>query len=318
MGRYRLGDIVRMTRKSLSISQEKLCDGICSSETLSRIENGIQNPSRDVYELLMERMGRIRDRAYSLLSVSDLKVLEKMKLFEDYIKQYDFKQAEAVLTEIRKAIGNSILDNQFLLRAESIVNYYQKRTSAEEYLKVSEMAIRLTIPKYGLISLTNWPLSFNEAQLLINISLVYSDMQDYSHAISVIKDAYSAMKKSYMEEQQRTILQVSIANNLSKFYGLNGNHEEAIVVANEGIQICKKGKLGNALPNLLYGIAWNKERLIDKGVLSSDHEWECLCYFKKAYYLAIATRLSYMEEFIHKHVLVRYGSVLNQFDIKQR
>jgi transcriptional regulator with XRE-family HTH domain len=302
----------------LSITQEQLCDEICSAETLSRIENGSQNPSRDVYELLMERMGRIRDRAYSLLSVSDLKVLEKMKLFEDNIKQYDFTQAEAILNEIKQRIGSSILDNQFLLRAESITNYFQKRITAQEYLEASETAIRLTIPKYGLISLSNWPLSFNEAQLLINISNAYEEKHEYQNAINVIKDAYSAMKKSYMEEQQRAILQVTIANNLSKFYGLNGNHEEAIVVANEGVQICKKSKLGNALPNLLYGIAWNKERLIDKGVLSPDHEKECLCYFEQAYYFAMATRLSYMEEFVHKHVLVRYGSVLNVIDFKRR
>jgi hypothetical protein len=30
MGMYRLGDIIRMTRKSLSITQEQLSDGICS------------------------------------------------------------------------------------------------------------------------------------------------------------------------------------------------------------------------------------------------------------------------------------------------
>ena len=62
MARYRLGDIVRMTRKSLSITQEQLSEDICSVETLSRIETGRQNPGKDVYELLMERMGRIRDR----------------------------------------------------------------------------------------------------------------------------------------------------------------------------------------------------------------------------------------------------------------
>ena len=318
MGRYRLGDIVRMTRKSLSITQEQLCDEICSVETLSRIENGSQNPSRDVYELLMERMGRIRERAYSLLSVSDLKVLEQMKYFEDNIKQYNFVNAEAVLKEIKHTIGSSILDKQFLLRAESIINYYQKRISAQEYLEASEQAIRLTIPKYGLISLAKWPLSFNEAQLLINISNAYAEKQEYHNAINVIKDAYSAMKQSYMEEQQRAILLVTIANNLSKWYGLIGNHEEAIVVANEGIQICKNSKLGNALPNLLYGIAWNKERLIDMGTFTPDYEKECLNYFKKAYYLAMATRLSYMEEFIQKHVFTRYGSDLKIIDIRQK
>ena len=74
MGRYRLGDIIRMTRKSLSITQEELSLEICSVETLSRIESGRQNPSKDVYELLMERMGRVRERAYSMQSVSDFQV----------------------------------------------------------------------------------------------------------------------------------------------------------------------------------------------------------------------------------------------------
>lgn len=309
MGRYRLGDIVRMTRKSLSITQEQLSDEICSVETLSRIENGNQNPSKDVYELLMERMGRIRDRAYSMLSVTDLKVLEQMKLFEDYIRQYDFDKADQALIEIKKTTGNSILDKQFMIRAETIVNYYLKRIDVEECLAGFQRAIQLTIPKYGSISLANWPLSYNEALLLINISIAYYEKEDYINAIAVIKEAYNALKQSYMEEQQRAILQVTIVNNLSKWYGLVGNYEEAINIANEGIQICKKSKLGHALPNLLYGVAWNKEQLIEMGVLSPNYKKECLDILQQAYYVATAMQLSFAEQFIKEHILNNYENI---------
>src|SRR5690554_3061941 len=110
MGRYRLGDIIRMTRKSLSITQEQLSEDICSVETLSRIETGKQDPSRDVYELLMERMGRIRERAYSMLSVSDFKVLEKTQQFEGCIKAFDYHRAEYILEDIKKKLGATNLD----------------------------------------------------------------------------------------------------------------------------------------------------------------------------------------------------------------
>jgi transcriptional regulator with XRE-family HTH domain len=313
MGRYRLGDIIRMTRKSLSITQEQLSDEICSAETLSRIENGNQNPSRDIYELLMERMGRIRERAYSMLSVSDFKVLEKIKLFEDCAKLYDFGQADNVLKEIKKMMGNSILDKQFLIRAESLVNYYLKRISKEEYLDGFQKAIKLTIPKYGTISLSNWPLSFNEAMLLVNISIAYAEKDDYLKAIEIIKEAYSAMKQSYMEEQQRVILQVTIASNLSKWYGLTKNHEKAIEIANEGIIMCKKFKLGNALPNLLYSIAWNKEQLIELGVLSPVNKRECLTNLKQGYYMASAMQLPYMEQFLEKHITTNYNVPIEFF-----
>jgi tetratricopeptide (TPR) repeat protein len=254
----------------------------------------------------MERMGRIRDRAYSMLSVSDLKVLEQMKLFEDYIRQYEFTKADKVLHDIKQNVGNSVLDKQFVIRAETIVNYYLKRINVDECLDGFQKAIQLTIPKYGLISLANWPLSYNEALLLINIAISYSERVDYLIAIEVINEVYYAMKKSYMEEQQRVLLQVIIANNLSKWYGLTGKHEEAIEIANEGILICKKNKLGSALPNLLYGVAWNKEQLIKAGVLSTYNNTECLKYLKQAYYIASSMQLSFMEHFIQKHISSQY------------
>ncbi len=310
MGRYRLGDIVRMTRKSLSITQEQLCDEICSVETLSRIENGSQNPSRDVYELLMERMGRIRDRAYSLLSVSDLQVLEKMKLFEDYARQYEFYKASEVLNDIKMNIGNSILDKQFIIRGETIVYFYLNKISVDNCLENYEKAIRLTIPRYGSISLANWPLSYNEALLLINISIAYAEKEEYLKAIEVVKQVYYALRQSYVEEQQRVLLQIILTCNLSKWYGLIGNHEEAINIANEGVQICKKSKIGNALPNLLYGIAWNKERLIEKGALSIEYKKECLKYLKEAYYIASAMHLSFVKQFIEDHVVKYYDNAI--------
>jgi transcriptional regulator with XRE-family HTH domain len=38
MANYRVGDVIRLTRKAAGITQEQLSDGICSVETLFRIE----------------------------------------------------------------------------------------------------------------------------------------------------------------------------------------------------------------------------------------------------------------------------------------
>lgn len=312
MGMYRLGDMIRMTRKSLSITQEQLCDGICSIETLSRIETGRQSPSRDTYELLMERMGRIRERAYSMLSVSDFKVLEKMKLFEDYIKLYDYHRAEAVLNGIKKTLGNTILDRQFIIRGENLVNYRLNRISVNEFLEGLQEAIRLTIPQYGNISLANWPLNLNEAGLLINISTAYAEKEDYLKAIGILEEASSALKQSYMEDLQRAIIQTVVLNNLSKCYGLIGKHEKAIEIAKEGISISKIYKLGNVLSNMLYNISWNLEELIKKGLLPHDYKQDCLTYLEQAYYIASAMQQPFIEKFIENHLKTNYeGTVTN-------
>lgn len=307
MGMYRLGDIIRMNRRALSITQEQLCDGICSVETLSRMETGKQNPGRDIYELLMERMGRIRERAYSMLSISDIKVLDQMKQLEDYIKLYDFKMAEAILLELKERLGDSVLDRQFLIRVESIINYRLDRINSNEFLRELVKAIRLTIPLYGSISLYKWPLSIYETRLLINISTAYAESDNYQKAISILEEANNAMKQSYMDKQQRVELQVIIINNLSKWYGVTGQHNRAIRISKEGVKICKKYNMGNVLPILLYNITWNIERLIEKGLLHSEHNNECIKYLIQAYYLSSAMQQPFTEKFIKNHLSKRYN-----------
>lgn len=307
MGMYRLGDIIRMNRRALSITQEQLCDGICSVETLSRMETGKQNPGRDIYELLMERMGRIRERAYSMLSISDIKVLDQMNQLEDLIKLYDFEMAETILIELKKNLGDSILDKQFLIRVESIVNYRLHRINTNEFLKELKKAIRLTIPLFGSVSLSKWPLSINETRLLINISTAYAKKGNYHKCISILDEAYQAMLQSYMDKQQRVELQVIIINNLSKWYGVIGQYNKAIRISKEGVSLCKEYNLGNVLPILLYNITWNIERLIDKGLLHPEHNKECIDYLKQAYYLSSAMQQPFTEQFIKKHLSKRYN-----------
>jgi len=306
MGMYRLGEIIRMTRKSLSITQEKLSEGICSLETLSRMETGKQTPSKDTYELLMVRMGRIGERGYSMLSITDLRVLDKIQLFNDCIQLYDYKQAEIELKELEGILGNSRLDKQFLLRAKSIINYYLYGISVDEFLDGLQKAIRLTIPKYGEISLCNWPLSNNEIVLILNISMAYADKLDYKKAIETLEEMNNALDKSFIEEHQKAIVQSANLYHLARWYGLIMNHEKAIEIAMEGIAKCKKNRLGNVLANHLYCIAWNKEQLMDKGILSLDHKEECLMYLRKAYFVASAMQQTFIIQFLEEQMEERY------------
>lgn len=310
MGKYRLGHIIRMTRKSLLLTQEQLCEDICSVETLSRIENGKQNPSKDIYELLMGRMGRNRERALSLISISGYMILEKIKQFEDYMEIYEFKNAELILNEIKNIIGNTTLDKQFIIMADTIINFRLNRITAKEFLVNLESAILLTIPQYSTISLSGWPLNYNEVELLLNISSAYANDGNYDKAIEVLEGINNIMKLKYMDDQQRSRLQVKVLTNLSKWYGLIGNYEKAIITAEEGVLICKKYKLGNVVPNLIYGIAWNKEQLIEKGILPFDNRKDCIQLLKQSYYIACAMHQPFIEQFILEHIKKIYGNTL--------
>ena len=52
-----MGQMVRRIRVEQGMTQEVLADGICTTSYLSRVEHGSQIPSREIYQLLMERLG---------------------------------------------------------------------------------------------------------------------------------------------------------------------------------------------------------------------------------------------------------------------
>ena len=54
MANYRMGDVIRLSRMARKMTQEELSEGICSAETLSRIENGRTKIKREIYQQLME------------------------------------------------------------------------------------------------------------------------------------------------------------------------------------------------------------------------------------------------------------------------
>ena len=57
MAIFQFGPIIKSKREELGYTQEELADGICSVPTLSRIENGDRMPTREHFEMLLQRLG---------------------------------------------------------------------------------------------------------------------------------------------------------------------------------------------------------------------------------------------------------------------
>lgn len=100
MGMYRAGIVIRRNRLALHMTQEDLCDGICDTQTISRIENGKQNPGKDIYRRLMERMGREKDRAFAMVSGEDVRVMDYAREYENALHKFEYERAEEFLGKL--------------------------------------------------------------------------------------------------------------------------------------------------------------------------------------------------------------------------
>ena len=106
MADYRAGDVIRLTRNAVGMSQEELCDGICSVQTLSHIENNKHRIKPDTYRQLMEKMGRGVHNNCAVCMGKDMSLLEEYPLFEDAMAKRDYHVAERYLTRIREKISD--------------------------------------------------------------------------------------------------------------------------------------------------------------------------------------------------------------------
>lgn len=100
MSNYNVGDIIRLTRQSVEMSQEELSDGICSVQTLSRIENGKVNVKKETYRKLMERMNRNGLKNYSILALEEFDSLEMMRKINNLMFRREFAEAEIHLNNV--------------------------------------------------------------------------------------------------------------------------------------------------------------------------------------------------------------------------
>lgn len=301
MGKYSLGAIVRMKRYSIHISQEKISDGICSVETMSRMENGKQVPLKSNYELLMERMGSSKIRAYSMLTVADFDILERMKEFEDYIQLFEYKKADEILPLLERIQDKTLFDKQFLERARAIVDYRLKRITIEEFIAKLDNAIRITIPQFDEVNLNIWPFNRQEALTIINMASGYAESGNIERAIALFNNVINSLNQGYMDKQQYSIIQVSVLTNLSKCLGLTGRHDKAIEVAEEGIKLCRSEKIGSSLALLFYNVAWNIRNKMEKGNAEKEQEVKYYQYLKMSLYISKAMNQNLIKDLVHAH-----------------
>lgn len=90
MGNYNVGDMIRLSRIANGMTQEELSEGVCSVETLSRIENGKHKVKSDTYRQLMEKMYQITEKNYAVCVSRDMELIEEREYFEDAMAKHDF------------------------------------------------------------------------------------------------------------------------------------------------------------------------------------------------------------------------------------
>lgn len=189
-------ELVRKTRIAVGIAQETLCDGICTQETLSRIETEKRSPSnRNLYHLL-KRMDRKRERIGTVITTDEYAVLEMKKEIAGEIQRFEYDRAEKLLEEIEKRLDTSILENEQYISAEKIrIKYQKKLLDSEQCVEQLEKILCITL-SWKREKDIPYKLTPTENNILNQIATIYYENGKKEKAIQILKTQIKNMEES--------------------------------------------------------------------------------------------------------------------------
>lgn len=254
MSVFQIGSIIRKRREEMGLSQEDLADGICAVPTLSRIENNERLPTKNHFEMLMQRLG------YSITSLdyfADKKEFLahelKIRLRYAYISK-DMEAARKYLQEFEGVVENPTkIDEQFLILYRTLLS--KELPSDEEMLRIFEDALRLTCPKYTENRIPH-VLSYEEIILLNNIAIGCGETGEVERAISILYALKEYYEHRVVSTDEALRTQPMVLYNLSKLLGMSGRYDECIAVCDLGIRIARTSSRCNALGETLFNRGW--------------------------------------------------------------
>lgn len=258
MAVFQLGPILKIRREELGLSQEDLADGICSVPTLSRIENGERLPTKNHFEMLMQRLG-YSGMSLDFFSDKQTFLLHEIKIETRYaFMAEDFSLAMKCLEKFEGLLNNPTnIDKQFLILYQTLLN--PEQYSNDVQLRRYEEALKLTCPKYHIGHIPH-VLSYEEIILLNNIAVCYDVADNREYAIFILYSLKDYYQRHMVSTDEALRTQLLILYNLSKFLGLSGSYNECIEICDLGIRIARTTGRCQFLARTLYNRGWALSR----------------------------------------------------------
>ena len=253
MAVYVVGDFLRENRLRKGYTQEEVSYGICTPASLSRIENGAQKPGRLILEKLFERLGTENNLFNSFVSREEMELYIAIQTLIRNVTDGDLHRIEEQIDIVEKLTQNtSELERQSLFWAKGELAT-QKYGNDCEAMDCFMKAVQITLPDFdGKNPLRNHLLTFDEITIINSIAVRHGENGDLLTAIQLDMWLKEYMENKIIDGRMKTAKYPMILYNLSYWLGEENCHNEALKMAEQGVDFCVKYGNLPAFPILMF------------------------------------------------------------------
>ena len=246
---FSMKDVLRTRREMFGLTQEQLCEGICSVKSLRRAEKGQTDMQREILKKLLNRLGLSGQMQWSRLITSDREVIRMAEELADYINDRKFSVASKQLESLKSRIDLDIPQNkQYFLEKQALLEFEQGKVTREEFVKMEKEALECTLRAENLYRKENVYLTERE---IICISNSWKGMEgkEKRESINLILRLYDNYALNNGLSQAISVYEIVTEAAVNEL-GNNGEHVRAEEIDRKSIKAslsCRRSVVGAPL-----------------------------------------------------------------------
>lgn len=265
MDKVYIGEIIREERVRQKVSQEKLCEEICSPVTLSRLENGAQPPSYPKVKALLERLG-LSDDLYKVVNSADelraenlgKEVRAKVVAFEKAAgpeKKARWAEAWEATCRLEKFAKDEPSIRQRIIQDRCVLGIERGPYSPAEQRELLLGALKLTKPRFDPDRLDRSRYTQEEISLINHIAVTYAWEGNSDLAINLYRQLLAYIQTHNQQLSRYANQLTMVAHNYARELDGVGDYREAARIAEIGRQACVLYDSQQFHPGLLHILA---------------------------------------------------------------
>ena len=260
---FSMKDVLRTRREMFGLTQEQLCEGICSVKSLRRAEKGQTDMQRETLKKLLNRLGLSGQMQWSRLITSDREVIRMAEELADYINDRKFSVASKQLESLKARIDLDIPQNkQYFLEKQALLEFEQGKVTREEFVKMEKEALECTLRAENLYRKENVYLTEQEITCIRNSwrGMEGKEKRELIDLIFRLYDNYALNNGLSQAISMYEFIAESAVNEL----GNNGEHVRAEEIDRKVIKASLSCRRIWDVHYNLYDILWNENEIMKK------------------------------------------------------
>ena len=252
---FAIGDVLRIRRNMLGMTQEQVCEGICSVKSLRRAEKKQANMQREPLGKILMRLGLSKVIQKTALVTNDRSVLHLHHELDVCRNNREPEKARALLGQMKNKLCLEIPENMpFVKECEASLDLMESRITGSEFVERVDEALRCTLKAEKIYDVDEVYLTETEMSCICN-KAKEADETEKRELIDFMLGFFEKFKnKDLLSEyiSMYEFVMVSVTNELSSL----GEYQLAAALDKKGLREVLRCRRLWVINEFLYDLWW--------------------------------------------------------------